>query len=206
MGRAALEGRLALDRWSRGRSSLHRLDARWKLLACLAALAALSLLPAWPGALVCSALGFVLALAAGLPLFSVMLRAAWVLPFALVFAILTAFGGDVPRAATLLAKTYASALCAVLLMATTPMERVLGAMNRLGVPSLLVEVIHFIWRYLHVVVEQAFRIRTAADVRGGSRSFRISASSVAVLLATSYARAGRIHRAILARNGTGAFQ
>jgi cobalt/nickel transport system permease protein len=206
MGRAALEGRLVLDRWSRQHGPLHSLDARWKLLACLAVLAALSLLPAWPAAFAFGVAASLFVLVARLPLFALMIRAAWVLPFALVFSLLTALGGDLPRAATLLAKTYVSALFAVLLMATTPMERVLGAMNRLGVPSLLVEVIHFIWRYLHVVVEQAFRIRTAAEVRGGSRSFRISASSVAMLLSSSYARAGRIHRAMLARNGVGAYR
>jgi energy-coupling factor transporter transmembrane protein EcfT len=58
----------------------------------------------------------------------------------------------------------------------------------------------FTWRYLGVVAEQAWRMRTAALARGADRSFEVSAASLAVLFSSSYARAGRIHRAMAARN------
>lgn len=148
-------------------------------------------------------LAAVLIPAARLPLFAVAARAAVVLPFTLVFAALTAWSGDTARAAALLWKSYLSALWVCLLMGTTPLERLLEAAARLGVPRLLVDVMHFTWRYLAVISAQAWRMRTAALARGGERSFQVSASSLAVLFASSYARAERIHRAMLARGAAG---
>lgn len=190
----------AFDEWSRRRSTLHRLDPRLKICACLVLLVATG---AWPRAWMLAPLAAVLIPAARLPLFAVAARAAVVLPFTLVFAALTAWSGDTARAAALLWKSYLSALWVCLLMGTTPLERLLEAAARLGVPRLLVDVMHFTWRYLAVISAQAWRMRTAALARGGERSFQVSASSLAVLFASSYARAERIHRAMLARGAAG---
>lgn len=189
-------GHFVFDEWSRGRSPIHRLDPRLKLLAVLALLA---LTAAWPGAWRLFALAAVLILLARLPLAGLAWRAALVLPFTLTFALLTWWAGDPARALTLLWRSYLSALWAALLMATTPLEDVLFAARRLGAPRLLVEVIQFTWRYLGVVAEQAWRMRTAALARGAERSFDVSAASLAVLFSSSYTRAGRIHRALTAR-------
>ncbi|MCS7041419.1 MAG: energy-coupling factor transporter transmembrane protein EcfT [Bryobacteraceae bacterium] len=188
------------DEWSRGRSGLHRLDARWKLAAALALLAASSL---WDRAWLLALLFPLLAWLARLPAAALALRAALVLPFSLVFAGMSWLAGDPARALLLFWKPWVSALWAVLLMATTPLEEVLSAAARFGAPSLLLEVMHFLWRYLGVLVEQAQRLRMAALARGAERSFEISASSAAVLLASSFARASRIHRAMLARGAGG---
>lgn len=188
------------DEWSRRRSPLHSLDPRLKLLATLALLA---LTAAWPGAWQLFPLPIVLLLAARLPLSGVLGRAALVLPFTLTFALLTWWAGDPQRALLLLWRSYLSALWAALLMATTPLEDVLAAARRFGAPRLLIDVMHFTWRYLGVVSEQAARMRTAALARGADRSFEVSATSLAVLFASSYARAGRIHRALAARGAGG---
>ena len=124
-------------------------------------------------------------------------------PFTLIFAAVTALMGDYPRAAALLWRSYLSALWVSLLMATTPLEVVLETAARFGVPRLLVEVTHFTWRYLGVIGAQAWRLKTVALTRGGERSFHISVASLAVLFASSYARAERIHRAMLSRGATG---
>lgn len=188
------------DEWSRRPSALHSLDARMKLCATLAVLA---LTAAWPGAWRLFPLPVLLILAARLPLPGLVWRAALVLPFTLTFALLTWWAGDPQRALTLLWRSYLSALWAALLMATTPLEDLLTAARRFGAPRLLIEVIHFTWRYLGVVSEQASRMRTAALARGADRSFEVSAASLAVLFSSSYARAGRIHRALAARGAGG---
>lgn len=184
------------DEWSRGRSRLHRLDARIKLATALALLTAVSL---WDRAWMLAAAFPLLALAARLPVLALALRAALVVPFSLVFAAMSWWGGDAARSVALLWKPWASALWVVLLMATTPLEEVLGAAAFFGAPRLVLEVMHFLWRYLGVLSEQAWRLRTAALARGAERSFEVSASSVAVLFVSSYARALRVHRAMLAR-------
>ncbi|MEJ5370080.1 MAG: CbiQ family ECF transporter T component [Bryobacteraceae bacterium] len=184
------------DEWSRGRSRLHRLDPRAKLAATLAALLFTSLFAdSW----IAAPLPALLAFTARLPVPALLLRAAAVLPFSAVFALLAWLAGDSARAAMLLWKPFASALWVVLLMAVTPLEDVLCAAAWFRAPRLLLEVMHFIWRYLGVLGEQARRMRTAALARGAERSFEVSAASLAVLLAASFHRAARIHRAHLAR-------
>lgn len=188
----------AFDEWSRASSWLHRLDARWKLAAVLAALLLTSLrADAW----IAAPAPLLLALSARLPAHALAWRAAAVLPFAAVFAAMSWLSGDTLRAAALLWRPCVSALWVTLLMASTPLEEVLGAAARFGAPRLVIEVMHFIWRYLAVLSEQAWRMRTAATARGADRSFEISAASLAVLFAASYQRALRVHRAQLARNG-----
>lgn len=187
----------AFDEWSRGRSWLHRFDARWKLAVTMAALVLTSFRQdSWMAA----PIPLVLALTARLPVPALLLRAAAVLPFSAVFALLAWLTGDSARAAMLLWKPLVSALWAVLLMAVTPLETVLAAAAWFRAPRLVLEVMHFIWRYLGVLGEQARRMRTAAVARGAERSFQVSASSLAVLFAASFQRAARIHRAHLARS------
>jgi len=193
-------GIFAFDQWSRGNSAIHRLDPRIKVAACLALLI---LTGVWSRAWTVVPVAVLLAAAARVPIPGVARRAALVLPFTLVFAAVTAFLGDYHRAAALLWRSYLSALWVSLLMATTPLEDVLETAARFGVPRLLVEVTHFTWRYLGVIGAQAWRLKTAALTRGGERSFPISAASIAMLFASSYARAERIHRAMLARGATG---
>jgi cobalt/nickel transport system permease protein len=193
-------GIFVFDQWSRGRSAVHRMDPRLKVAACLGLLI---LTGAWSGAWTVFPLAVLIAAAGRVPIFGLARRAALVLPFTLIFAGVTAVLGDYPRAAALLWRSYLSALWVTLLMATTPLEVVLETATRFGVPKLLVEVTHFTWRYLGVIGAQAWRLKTAALTRGGERSFDVSAASLAVLFASSYARAQRIHRAMLARGATG---
>jgi cobalt/nickel transport system permease protein len=189
------------DEWSRAHSPLHSLDARLKLLATVALLVVTA---TWPRAWWLFALAAVLILLARIPFPGLAVRVAVVLPFTLTFAVATWWAGDPARALTLLWRSYLSALWAGLLMATTPLEEVLLAARRLGAPRLLIDVMQFTWRYLGVITEQAWRMRTAALARGADRSFQVSAASLAVLFASSYNRAERIHRAMAARGAGGA--
>lgn len=186
----------AFDTWSRGSSLLHALPARPKLVLTLVLLVVVGI---WPLAWILFAAVLGCLLLARLPLAGVAARAALVVPFTLVFALITASTGHLPRAVALLWKSYLSALWVALLMATTPLEQVLEAARRLGAPRLVLEVMHFTWRYLGVIGAQAARMRTAALSRGAERSFEVSAASLATLFASSYARAERVHRAMAAR-------
>jgi cobalt/nickel transport system permease protein len=174
-----------------------------RLLAALGLLILIALLS--PGRLLAAPAALIAAwaVAARIPPASLLARAAIVLPFTIPFSALSWWAGDLTRAWGFPVKSYLSALTVVLLMETTPLERVLGAAARLGMPQLLVDVIGFTWRYLGVLRDEAARLRNAALARGAERSFRISASSVALLLASSWNRAERIHRAMLARGMSG---
>jgi len=208
--------------WARGTSWLHRRDARAKILAALAILVALSFAPRAGSATVALA-AWLLVIAtgtAGLPMLAVVLRAAAVLPFALTFALMSALAGDAARAEMLLAKSFLSAWIVVLLMSTTPLAALMAAFERLGVPTLVAEVILMLVRYLTVLGERATSLRRAAASRGASTGWlggwsklpwgkqthrSAGAGMIATLFRDAMERATRIHQAMLARGYRGRF-
>ena len=92
-------------------------------------------------------------------------RAAVVLPFTLVFAIITILAGDLERAGLLLGKSYLSALAVLALVSTTPLPQLLRGLEMLGVPRFLLMVAQFLYRYLFVISEEAQHMRVAAASR-----------------------------------------
>ena len=215
---------VVLDRWSRGSSALHRRDARVKILGLLALLISVATLPQprsmnaawWQAAAVLGAYGMLLVASvavARLPVVSVLDRAALVFPIALAFAAASWLSGDAPRAVALLARSYISALAALLLIATTPLAALAAGLESLGAPRVLVLVMQFLYRYLFVLSEQAQHMRAAAACRGMHRLpltpnrtlFRNAAGALAVLFARAQMRADGIQRAMLSRGGGGAF-
>lgn len=204
---------ILLDRWSQRTSPLHRRDARAKIVAVLVFLILLATTPAnaiavliTDAALLVSAI-----LIAGLPLGALLLRAMVVLPFSLTFGLISWLAGEPARALALVEKSYLSTVAVLLLAGTTSLPLLLGGLERLGVPRLLVLVAQFLYRYLFVLSEQAQHMRLAAACREGStragRSFRFQAATgaLAVLFARSYNRAEGIHRAMQARGFSGRF-
>jgi cobalt/nickel transport system permease protein len=202
-----------LDRWSQGASPLHRRDARAKILALLVFLVVLATTPA-DAVAVLAIYGALLAAAiliAQLPLGLIVTRAMVVLPFSLTFALISWLAGEPLRALALVEKSYLSTVAVLLLAAVTPLPLLLGGLERLGFPRLLVLVAQFLYRYLFVLSEQAQHMRLAASCRNGGAGhrrgsrFRAATGALAVLFARSYERAEGIHRAMLARGFSGRF-
>lgn len=194
-----------VDEWSRGSSFLHRRDARAKLAVLLLILLAIAVPRAFAGpALLGTAAVLALLLAVSrLPVPPFIARTAVVLPFAGVFASILAITGHPDRALLLIARSWLSAAAILLVVATTPMPRVLHAMRTFGVPTLLVDVIQLVYRYLFLLAEQVWRMRTAAAARGGYGDWRAAMHTVASLFGRSYARATNLHGAMLARGFSG---
>jgi cobalt/nickel transport system permease protein len=201
-------------------------DARAKLIALLVFLTALATtserLPGPARVAWSFAAYFVLLLAAiagaRLPLRAMLARAALVLPFSAVFALVTWWTGDPRGALVLAAKSFLSVLAALTLAASTPWVRLLDALATLHVPRPLVLVIQFLGRYLFVVTDQAAQMRLAAQSRqgtarhqglglckNGTRRFHAAAGAVGVLFARSWERADGIYQAMLARGFTGSY-
>jgi len=144
-------------------------------------------------------------LIARLPLGGVLLRAMVVLPFSLTFALISWLVGEPQRALALVEKSYLSTVGVLLLAGITPLPLLLGGLERLGTPRLLVLVAQFLYRYLFVLSEQAQHMRLAAACRQGGAQhrqrsrFRAATGALAVLFARSYERAEGIHQAMQAR-------
>jgi cobalt/nickel transport system permease protein len=145
---------------------------------------------------------------ARLPLWSILLRAAVVLPLSGTFAAVSLLSGATERAIGIPMKSFLSALAVLLVVATTPLPQILKALESLGAPRLALLVIQFLYRYLFVIFEQAQHMRLAAQCRGGfggghRSKFKAAAGALAVLFGRSYERAEGIHQAMLSRGFDG---
>ena len=163
---------VVLERWSRRESALHRRDPRAKIIALLVFLVAVATTRHSFAVAGLAYMGLLLAvlLWSRLPLWSALTRATVVLPFTLVFAIITILAGDVERAGLLLGKSYLSALAVLALVSTTPLPQLLRGLEMLGVPRFLLMVAQFLYRYLFVISEEAQHMRVAAASRRTSAS------------------------------------
>jgi cobalt/nickel transport system permease protein len=213
----------ALDALAARDTPAARLDPRVKALATVAFVVvvasfgrgdALRLVPlaAWPLAL--GALGDV-------PWRPVLLRIALASPFALGVAAFEplldrapalAAGGVVVSSGavafvTVVLKFSLALSAALVLVATTGFDAVCAALERLRVPRLLVAQLLLLYRYLHVLAEEAARLWRAHALRSPDRprpTARAAAMLLGQLLVRTLARAERLHAAMRCRGFEGA--
>jgi cobalt/nickel transport system permease protein len=197
-----------IERWSRGDSPLHRRHAAVKILVALALLISIGTLTRQSMAE--CVLYLVLLIAAAwlgrLPVAAILLCTAAVLPFALFFAAMSLLAGDPAKAALLVVRAWLSALVTTILVATTPMPRIIAGLEMLHAPRFLLQVIQFLYRYLALLAEEAATMLQAGSARAGSLRtlrFRQAGAIAGVLFARSYARAQAIHRAMISRGFEG---
>jgi len=178
---------LALEeRFQEGRSFLHRLDARAKLLIALAFIFAATLTPtgrweALGGLAILLTVGVALS---GLSPLLVLRRSALALPFVLAAVPLlftregdalfsvpvlawrwTATDAGLEALLTILLKSGLSVSAAVVLTATTPATDLLRALRGLHAPRVIVATVSFMYRYIFVIGEEGQRLLRARECR-----------------------------------------
>lgn len=218
-----------LDRYVTLDSLVHQLDARTKLVTTLAFLLAVSLTPfehRLAFALYGGLIAIVIILSKLPPLF-VLKRSLVIVPFVLVIAVFNLFfkGGEAIGGLdvggwhisifregldvflSIMTKAFLSILALIVLSATTALPSLLGGMERLGLPRVMVMILSFMYRYLFVLVEEVERLRQARDSRnfGGKRRHQLRSVGhmVGTLFIRSYERAERVYAAMLARGFEG---
>ena len=95
---------------------------------------------------------------------------------------------------------------ALLLIATTSFPGVCHALRRLGLPSLFVSQLLFLYRYIFVLMEEAMRITRARDMRSfGTRGagIKVFVRLIGTLFVRTVDRAERIYYAMLSRGFQG---
>jgi cobalt/nickel transport system permease protein len=95
---------------------------------------------------------------------------------------------------------------ALLLIATTSFPGVCHALRRLGLPSLFVSQLLFLYRYIFVLMEETMRITRAREMRSvGSRGagIRVFVRLIGTLFVRTVDRAERIYQAMLSRGFQG---
>lgn len=194
-----------------GDSPVHRLDPRVKIVGLIGLVVVSVSLPpaAWLafGALAAVLVGLVVA--ARLRPRHVLRRMTVEVPFLLAAAVLPFTVEDgVVLGVTVGAKITIGVLAMVILSSTTPFPRLLRGFELLRTPRLIVVIVAFMWRYLHVLGEQVSNMQTARAARGYSaRFFWQAAASTGSLVATMFVRSlgrgERVYLAMLSRGYTG---
>lgn len=95
---------------------------------------------------------------------------------------------------------------ALILVATTGIDAIGSALLKIGVPRIIVVQLLFMYRYLHVLVEEFVRTVTAYSLRsfhGEGVRFRAWGSLLGQLLIRSIDRANRIYQSMLCRGFDG---
>ena len=206
-----------------GTSIVHRLSPQTKLIAAVTFTVAVVLTPReqiWAFA-VHALLLLAVAGLAGVPGRLIGRRMLVETPF-VVFAVLMPFlaGGErvdvlgvavsvdgLWSAWNVLAKATLGVVCSILLAATTPLRELLLGLERLRMPSLIVQIMSFMIRYGDVIADELRRMRIARESRGfvarDLRQLPAVARSAGALFIRTYERGERVHLAMLSRGYTG---
>lgn len=107
----------------------------------------------------------------------------------------------------ILAKATLGVWASLLLAATTSVSELLAGLDRLRFPTVMTQIAAFMVRYVHVLVGEAKRMRTARLSRGDDPRFlwqlKGYATGVGALFLRSYERGERVYLAMLSRGYTG---
>ncbi len=225
----------AFDRYQAGTSLIHRLDPRVKVAVTVLFILSNVLLPdgAWLAFLLTWLMVVLISALAGLGAGYAARRSFVALPFALA-AVTALFSIPGPPAAALhlgplqatitqpgllrflsiVVRSWISVQIAILLVATTQFPDLIHALRHLHVPSVLVAIISFMYRYLFVLSDEAMRLNRARESRSARPSgspgspplpwrAQVTGHMAGQLFLRSYERSDRIYNAMLARGYQG---
>jgi len=220
-----------LDKYSEGHSMLHRLDPRTKLVATLAFIALVVLLPS--ASWLTYGLYFITVVAliiiSRVPVTYVFKRSLIIVPFVLMVALFIPFFKEGTEAfsfnilswhlsvtyegletlGSVMAKAWLSILFLILLTSTTTFSNILKALEHLKMPRVLVMIMSFMYRYIFVLTDEVMRMKQARDSRnfgnGGKRLWQIKTvgNMIGTLFIRSYERGERVYAAMTARGFDG---
>jgi cobalt/nickel transport system permease protein len=224
----------ALDAHCPRDSVIHHLDSRVKLILTLLFIISVALVPEshWAAYAALAVLALSVEVASQLGVGFVQRRAAVALPFALaaVSVIFTTPGRPVltvpvlgrelnatasglTRFVSIVLKSWLSVQMAVVLTTSTPFHHLLQAMRDVGLPSVIVAVAGFTYRYIFVIGDEALRMMQARAARSGTVGTRsggsvlwraqVTGAMAGSLFVRSIERSERIYDAMLARGYDG---
>jgi cobalt/nickel transport system permease protein len=218
-----------LDRYSHLGSIIHNLDARTKVLAFLTLIIVTVLTPpqCWPIFLFHLTLIGVTLRLSRIPVRYVLTRSLMILPFIVMVALFVPFlPAHLPSGGynlglgslsfgrshwlvlwNLLIKGFIGVLTVILLSSTTPFPRLLEALKKFKVPSLLTLLLGFIYRYLFVLLDEILTVKRAVDSRGyrGKSLFQVKTLGrmLGQLFLRTYERGERVYLGMVARGFQG---
>lgn len=195
------------------------MDARWKLVAILAALFMLPWLNTLPTALMALLISLILLSTAQIPFSWWRDRLLGVGFFLLLFVVVLPFTVGEPTwtwwgisfrqrglelGLIILLKSLAAVSLTLFLIGTTSMETLLHAATRLGTPRPILRVLIITWRYVRIMYESVDRFRIALRLRGfrnraSWRTYQAITGVVGTLLVHGFDHTERVSQAMRCR-------
>jgi len=219
-----------IDKFAYLDSPIHRLDARVKLVATVVFTVFVLLLPRQGvSVLLCYAIWpFALLVLGNVPIRFVLRHILIVSPFIAVLALAMPFYSQAPvsiafgpfawtttsgwlRCAAIMGKFFVTMALLIALVSTTRFADLLAAMEKMGMPAVLVMQLGFLYRYIFVLIDRAhhmLRARAGRRLRylGPKRELATAGAMVGSLLMHSIDTAGRVNIAMEARGFDGQFR
>jgi cobalt/nickel transport system permease protein len=213
-----------LDRLSSGRTALHRLDPRAKVLVTVLFIVSVvsfgryelsALFPCFIFPAVMISLGH-------LPVGFIARKVLLLTPFVLLIGLFNplfdrevlvrigsiGISGGWISCASIMVRTLLTLGAALILVGVTGFPAICGALERMGMPRALAVQLLFLYRYIFVLTEEGSRVSRARELRAFGKKglgMRAFGSLAGHLLLRTWQRAERIHMAMLARGFTGEF-
>ena len=204
-------------------SIVHSLPSHLKIIAVLLFILVVVSTPItyWPAFVIFLALVVAAATAGKISILTLSKRALIEVPF-IFFAVLMPFFGTGERfelgpfnlyregllaGLSIVAKGTLGVLSAVILSTTTTAREILRGLERLRLPTIMVQIASFMLRYVNVISDEMERMKIARQSRGfdatGVKHWKVIATSAAALFIRSYERGERVHLAMLSRGFDG---
>ena len=204
-------------------SVVHSLPSHLKIIAVLFFVLVVVSTPItyWPAFVIFLALVVSAAIAGKISIPTLAKRALIEIPF-IFFAVLMPFFGTGERfelgplnlyrdgllaGLSIVAKGTLGVLSAVILSTTTTAREILRGLERLRLPTIMVQIASFMLRYVNVISDEMERMKIARQSRGfdatGVKHWKVIATSAAALFIRSYERGERVHLAMLSRGFDG---
>ncbi len=217
---------MTCEAFASGSSFLHKADPRVKVLCAFFYSLVVACLTVMPAQLASLFISLLLLASARMPLAIVVKRIAlinifvmalWlVIPFSTPGRVLFHAGpleASVQGIYTSLAitlKCNAIVMANMALLSTSSMFLLAHSLAHLRVPSKLVQLFFFTWRYLHVLEDEHRRMMQAIKIRGfiprtDILTYRTYAYLVGLLFVRAYERGDRVYKAMLCRGFNGTF-
>jgi cobalt/nickel transport system permease protein len=213
-----------IDEHSNIESPLSRLDPRVKIAGFIGLVICIALTGRqsfqayfFYGILVAS-----LAVVSRIPLEHILKRSLVIMPFILMLAVFIPFqGGDViyrigpvPICRTglllfsgLAVKSFLSVVSIIVLTAGTPFTSLLKGLQDLRVPSIIIMVMSFMYRYFFIIEDEFMKMKQARESRSAGKAnrlrFRSLANMIGVLFIRAYERSESVYMAMCSRGFTG---
>ncbi|MGG1660656.1 cobalt ECF transporter T component CbiQ [Brevibacillus sp. NRS-1366] len=102
----------------------------------------------------------------------------------------------VNKVAVLFWRTMASLSCFSLILFTVPFAEILQVLRRIGIPSILTDLLMIMYRFIFVLLQTSYQLWIAQRSRGGHQGFKAMLRDVGMLATQLFVRAMRKYEAL----------